>query len=119
MPRIMRTKQAATIEIPSGRWREAEARRVLRWWGDSGLSASGFARAHGLNPQRLLWWQKRLKSSEARALAPLTFLPAVVTGAVTATVVRLPGGVVVELADVAAVPTSWIAALAAELRRQS
>ena len=115
----MRPKQTATIEIPTGHWREPQARRVLRWWSDSGLSASGFARAHGLNPQRLLWWRKRLKSSEERALAPLTFIPAVVTGAAAATVVRLPGGVAVELADVAAVPTSWIAGLAAELRRQS
>ena len=115
----MRRKQAATIGIPSGYWRETQARRVLRWWSDSGLSASGFARTHGLNPQRLLWWRKRLKSSEETALAPLTFIPAVVTAGAAATVVRLPGGVAVELADVAAVPTSWIAALAAELRRQS
>lgn len=105
--------------MPVGRWREPQARRALRWWRDSGLSASAFARAHGLNAQRLLWWRKRLKPSAEPALAPLTFIPAEVTCAAAAAVVRLPGGITVELADVAAVPTGWIAALAAELKRQS
>ena len=108
-------------EIPGGRWREATARRVLARWRESGLSASAFARASGLaNPQRLSWWRRRLERSDVGALAPLTFLPAEVTGAGGgATVVRLPGGVVLELADAAAVPASWVAALAGELKRQS
>jgi hypothetical protein len=84
------------------------------------LSASAFARVNGLaNPQRLCWWRKRLGESDAMALAPLTFIPAAVTGAAAATIVRLPGGVALEVADVSVVPTSWIAALAAELKRQS
>ncbi len=107
------------MEMPVGRWREPQARRVLRWWRDSGLSARAFARSHGLNAQRLLWWRKRLEASEGTALAPLTFIPAVVTGAAAATVVRLPGGVSLELADVTSVPANWIAALAAELTRLS
>jgi hypothetical protein len=59
--------------------------------------------------------------ADAVALAPLTFIPAAVTGAgaAAATIVRLPGGVALEVTDVTAVPTSWIAALAAELKRQS
>ena len=114
-----RTRNASN-EIPGGRWREAAARRVLARWRASGLSASAFARANGLaNPQRLNWWRKRLEGSGAGALAPLTFIPAVVTGAAMAMVVRLPGDVVLELADAAAVPASWVAALAAELKRQS
>jgi hypothetical protein len=48
----------------------------------------------------------------------LTFIPAEVTGATAATVVRFPGGVVLELADAAGVPPGWLAALAAELKRQ-
>jgi hypothetical protein len=116
----MRTKRATRIEIPPGRWRETQARRVLRWWRDSGLSASAFARSHQLNAQRLLWWRKRLEVAGETALAPLRFIPAEVTGlAAAAAVVRLPGGIAVELVDVAAVPTMWIAALAAELKGQS
>ena len=92
---------------------------MLRWWHDSSLSASAFARTHGLNPQRLLWWRKRLKSSKETALAPLTFIPAEVTGATASVVLRLPGGVVIELADAAGVAPSWISALVAELKRQS
>ena len=86
------------------------------------MSASAFARANGLaNPQRLNWWRKRLEKADAGALAPLTFIPAEVIGApATATVVvRLPGDVALELANVAAVPASWVAALAAELKRHS
>jgi hypothetical protein len=81
-------------EIPTGRWRAPEARKVLARWRASGLSASAFARVNGLaNPQRLCWWRKRLGESDAMALAPLTFIPAAVTGAAAATIVRLPGGV--------------------------
>ena len=115
----MRRNRNASDEIPDGRWREAVARRALVRWRASGLSAAEFARANGLtNPQRLNWWRKRLETSDAGALAPLTFIPAVVTGAAAATVVRLPGDVVLELGDPAAVPASWVAALAAELKRQ-
>ena len=93
---------------------------MLAQWRESGLSAAAFARANGLaNPQRLNWWRKRLDRSDARALAPLTFIPAEVTGAAVSTIVRLPGDVVLELADPAAVPANWVAALAAELKRHS
>lgn len=121
IPRIMRRKSKASEEIPLGRWREPEARRVVALWRESGLSACAFARANGLaDEQRLSWWRKRLeKKGETTALAPLTFIPAELTGTAAAAVVRLPGDVVLELADVAAVPTSWVAALASELKRQS
>lgn len=89
-------------------------------WRASGLSASAFARANGLaSPQRLSWWRKRLEKSDAGALAPLTFIPAEVTSAGAGAVVRLPGDVVLELVDTAAVPASWVAALAVELKRRS
>jgi transposase-like protein len=105
------------VEIPGGRWREPQARQALRCWRESGLSASAFARAHGVNSQRFLWWRKRLESQTAQtALAPLTFIPAEVTGSAAAAVVRLPDGVAVEVAHVAAVPVSWVAALVRELK---
>jgi transposase-like protein len=114
----MRKNRNASDEIPVGRWREASARRAVARWRESGLTASAFARENGLaNPQRLHWWRKRLDKLDGGALAPLTFIPAQVTGAGPVTVVRLPGGVVLELADASAVPTSWVAALAAELKR--
>ena len=115
----MRTKRNVTTEISGGRWREPQAREVLQRWRESGLSGSAFARAHGLNPQRLLWWRKRLESADETALAPLTFIPAEVTGAAAAVIVRLPGGVVLEVAHPAAVPARWVAELAAEMKAQS
>lgn len=121
IPRIMRRTSKAREEIPLGRWREPDARRVVALWRESGLSASAFARANGLaDEQRLSWWRKRLeRKRETTALAPLRFVPAELTSVASAAVVRLPGGVILELADVAAVPTSWVAALAAELKRPS
>jgi len=117
----MRKSRKASDAIPVGRWREGAARRVLAQWRQSGLTASAFARVKGMaNPQRLNWWRKRLEKAETGGLAPLTFIPAEVTGAAHAvTVVRLPGDVVLELVDAAAVPVSWVAALAGELKRQS
>ena len=119
LPRIMSKKQDTTTEIPAGRWREPQARRVLRRWQESGLAAAAFARVNGLNPQRLLWWRKRLEESGEGAEAPMSFIPGEVAGGAAATIVRLPGGVALELADAAVVPTAWIAALARELKGQS
>jgi hypothetical protein len=116
----MRKNRSTTEEIPVGRWREPEARRVLEHWRKSGLTASAFARSTGMaSAQRLNWWRKRLKKSGPMAMAPVTFIPAEVTSAAAATVVRLPGGVVLELMDATATPAGWVAALAAELKRQS
>jgi hypothetical protein len=65
----------------------------LTQWRESGLTASAFARVKGMaNRQRLNWWRKRLEKADTVELAPLTFIPAQVTGAThAATVVRLPG----------------------------
>jgi hypothetical protein len=63
----------------------------------------------------LSWWRKRL---EAEGVAPLAFIPATVTGG-SRVAVRLPGGIEVEAADVTALPTSWIAALAREIAEAS
>ena len=116
----MRTRPNTTVtEIPGGRWRAPEARRVLKWWRDSGLTAGEFARVNGLNVQRLIWWRKRLVEIKTVAVGPPSFVPVQVTAGPRSTIVRLPGGIAVEILDVAAVPPAWIGALAAELKRQS
>jgi hypothetical protein len=80
------------------------------------MSGSAFARANGLNAQRLFWWRKRLGLDEATAVAPLTFVPAISSVAMDGRVlVRLPGGVEVEGAAVAALPADWVAAVARAL----
>jgi hypothetical protein len=84
------------------------------------MSGSAFARANGLNAQRLFWWRKQLDAETATSVAPLTFVPAVSSVAMGGRVrVRLPGGVEVEASEASAMPAAWVAALAQELSRTS
>jgi hypothetical protein len=101
-------------------WTEADARRVLSDWQRSGHTLEAFARARGLVPQRLAWWNKRLRLSRSETSAGLTLVPATVIDAAPvalagpAAMLRLPHGIVLELEG--ASPT-WIAALVRELAR--
>jgi hypothetical protein len=91
---------------------------------------------HGLNSQRLSWWRRRLDEQRAEAairlipaelvqapqlsrLAPPARRPASAVGPGTTVVVRLSGDVSVEAAGVGALPTAWVASLAAALTRAS
>ena len=121
-------KRIASVLPSRERWSEADARRVLAGWRASGLSLWGFARKHGLHGQRLAYWRKRLSggASLGQALVPMASLvPAVVVAELaepaeprvpesTPAVLRLAGGVVVELPR--ATP-GWVSALVDELTR--
>lgn len=52
-------------------WRESDARVLLEAWRASGESLAGFARRHGVKPQRLARWKKRLEWSSAPVLHPV------------------------------------------------
>lgn len=97
-------------------WTESDARRVLDEWERVGGTLEAFARSRGLVPQRIAWWQKRLRDRPV-AQPVLTLVPATVIGADLAGpagVIRLPHGVVIEVAGVSA---SWIAELVRTLAR--
>jgi transposase-like protein len=113
----MRTRNPLTAELTGKRWNEGTARRALAAWRRSGMSGSAFARANGMNPQRLFWWRKQLDVGETAA-APLTFIPATPAAVVGARVLlRLPGGVEVEATEAEAMPATWVSALVRELSR--
>lgn len=113
----MGTRDPQTAELTGKRWNARTALRALAAWRRSGMSGSAFARAKGMNPQRLFWWRKQLGVEETAA-APLTFIPATPSAVVGVRVlVRLPGGVEVEGTDAEALPAMWICALARELSR--
>jgi hypothetical protein len=57
--------------MAQGHWTEVEARAVLAAQRKSGLSVEAFARGHGLQPQRLYWWRKKLTSTAAAAVMPV------------------------------------------------
>lgn len=94
---------------------------MLGAWHRSGLSAREFGRTIGVDAQRLLWWRRRLEAGGGARVAPkeksLTFVPATLVSAasVAAVTVRVAGGVCVEIADPAAAPAAWIAAVVGAL----
>jgi hypothetical protein len=103
-------------------WTAAEARRVLKAWRASGLSLAAFARKRGLCAERVRWWHKRLADGRGHGEEIVRLVPAVVTGlppqsATTAVTVRAHGDVVVEIADVNAVPPAWVSALVSGIAR--
>jgi hypothetical protein len=102
-------------------WTAVEAQHELKAWRRSGLPLGTYARQRGVGAERLRWWRKRLGEVAqapvaAPAQEPVRLVPAFITSSASpltgATVtVRLPGGVALEVADVAAVPAEWLGTL--------
>jgi hypothetical protein len=94
------------------RWTEQDARNALAALERSGKSVSVFAAEHGLDPQRLYSWRRRLGEAE-----PTTFQEVIVRPAARISVrdddapfeVVLPSGIIVR------VPTSFNATALARL----
>jgi transposase-like protein len=61
------------------RWTAADAREVLAALERSAQPVSKFAAGHGLDPQRLYVWRRRLRASSAKA-EPTTFQELTVGG---------------------------------------
>lgn len=105
-------------------WKADEARRVVEAWQASGLPLATFARKRGLCAERVRWWRQRLgdwraPSEEASRLIPATVTGFAPTAAGAVLTVRAAGDVVVEVADVGAVPAAWLSALVRELARST
>jgi hypothetical protein len=89
------------------------------------LSLSGFADEKGVSVQRLSWWRKQLekrghvgRSRRKRRAEAVSFVPAVLSASPPVVVLRLPREVEIEVADVTAVPTAWLAAAVKALEGQ-
>ena len=99
----------------SNYWSEDEGRRVVEAWRRSGENATAFARRHGLRAKRLEYWSKRLGANVSASAAKVSFVPAAVVGSdEVVAVIRVPGGIAIELAG--ATPAQ-IAAVATALAR--
>jgi len=103
----MKNKVAEEIAaLREQRWTATEARRVLAAWEASGITLTEFSREHEVQDQRLMRWRRRLR--EESTTVPIQFVPAVVLPSEGQATMRLPDGVMVELAR----PTpEWMAAL--------
>ena len=108
------------------RWTEKEGREFLRQWRRSGQSVAAFARDHGIEPQRLHYWRKRVEGTgkpgeEGGGMSTRAekFIPGVVVGIGTGApvTVRLDGRVVVEANAVRDLEPSWLAELVRALER--
>lgn len=108
-------------------WSPQQARQVLDQWAHSGETLTAFARRHGLVPQRLWWWLKRLgppaSSLPARPDAPSAqWVPVTVRTAAApavAATVHLGGGLQVHLSALDAQSAAWVAQLAQALGQMS
>jgi hypothetical protein len=101
-------------------WTADEGRQVVEAWRASGLPLATFARQRGLCAERVRWWRQRLgewkgtPGEDRPRLVPAVvteIVPAPVAGTAAVVTVRAAGDVVVEIADVGAVPASWLSAL--------
>lgn len=103
-------------------WKESDARRVLEALAESGDTLSGFARRHGLTPQRISWWRSRLgewtpatQAADPWPSGPAEsgFIPVVARGcelvsSQAVAVVRV-GNVAIEVRDLSEATTAWLA----------
>jgi hypothetical protein len=101
-------------------WTTDEARRVVSAWRASGLPLATFARKRGLCAERVRWWRKRLGDwspslEEAQRLIPAKVTGFTPTAAGAVLTLRVSGELVVEVADVGAVPAEWLSALVRNL----
>ena len=117
-------------------WRSSDAQRVIAAWEESGRTLAEFSNEHGINAQRIGWWQKRFAAPEAHTPAPaVQFAPVMVREAPTPAVqfaavrlretspslelspvrppvvLSLPRGVRVEVVDPDGVSPAWLAAI--------
>lgn len=117
------TQEAAEPKKKNGwkQWTPAEARRELSAWRKSGLPLATFARSRGIGAKRLRWWKSRLGGAVSAAAAKPPqrkprLIPAVATApllqlSTVAVSIRVPGGPVLEISDVRAVPPEWVGIL--------
>ncbi len=125
-------ERGLSAQIRARRWTEADARRVVEAWEDSGQSGTSFGERLGLVPQRLYWWRDRLAKIDRKPahgqskhvqpvkapLVPVTVRDAghtLQTGGAPI-VVEADLGLMVKVSQVDATTAAWVAVLARVLR---
>lgn len=100
------------------RWKAADAEAAVEAYRQSGQTLGEFSQRHGIKPERLRWWEKRLSSRgeacmpdasttlRAVDLAPVAVRSVIVDGVAS---VSVQGGIRVDVQDPEAVPPEWIA----------
>jgi transposase-like protein len=101
-------------DLRERRWTKQDARILLEAIERSGETIRAFARAHGLNENRIYKWREALANEDREALEQLSFKPVVVTGLGRSPtlVVRL-GELEIDVLDPQKVEPRWLAQLIA------
>jgi transposase len=91
------TKPVRRLEVFTGAgrrrtWSDEDKAQVVAEIEASGDSVSGVARRHGLSPQQVFGWRRRIRESQVRAADGAQFVPAVVDTAQTDAAVPRQGG---------------------------
>jgi len=68
-------KRPSSSPFNRPRWTEQEARAVLAAWERSGLSVRQFAVEHGLDPQRIWLWRRRVAKGDPTTFQELIVRP--------------------------------------------
>jgi transposase-like protein len=101
-------------ELRERRWTKQDARVLLDAIERSGETVRAFARAHGLNANRIYKWREQLANEEAEAVEQLSFAPVVVTGlGRSPTLVIRLGELEIDVVDPQKVEPRWLAQLIA------
>jgi transposase-like protein len=108
---LLETKLA---ELRERRWTKQDARVLLDAIERSGETVRAFARAHGLNANRIYKWREQLANEDAEAADQLSFAPVVVTGlGRSPTLVIRLGELEIDVLDPQKVEPRWLAQLIA------
>jgi|SRR5579872_3469771 len=100
------------------RWTEQDAREVIAALERSGESVGAFAATHGLDPQRVYLWRRRLGGRGLGGAEPTTFRELIVRPRETGASLDAPGAafeIVLASGDVVRVPPSFDATALARL----
>jgi transposase-like protein len=98
-----------TLPDRLSRWTEEEARQVIAALERSGKPVAAFAAEHGLDPQRVYYWRRRVAGGDGTTFRELIVRPSQPQGETAAFEVALAGG------DVVRVPASFDDAALARL----
>ncbi len=102
----MAIRQAGTKQ-----WTEARAQAAIAEWAASGLSGRDYARANGIDHQRLFWWRRRFEASKKSSMPALVPVVATATTLGPALVVTI-GRCCFEVHQIDDVSAAWVVAVA-------
>lgn len=112
------------LALPDRKWTKLDGERLVAAWQESGLSITEFARRHGVHPQRVQWWKRRIvgvtNATKVGEPQSARFVPVIARRSADsppAAIVRV-GDVVIEVHEPSVVAPGWVAVVISEYARK-